>query len=52
MISHTSDAVVGQGADGKRPAKLRGDALLVIKPESASDLICLRLAKLLAAWNH
>jgi hypothetical protein len=39
MISHTSDAVVGQGAGGKRPPKLRGDALLVIDTESASALI-------------
>ena len=30
---------VGQGADGKKPPKLRGDALIVIKTESASALI-------------
>jgi hypothetical protein len=30
---------VGQGADGKTPQKLRGDALMVIKTESASALI-------------
>jgi hypothetical protein len=30
---------VGKGADGKAPPKLRGDALMVIKTESASALI-------------
>lgn len=30
---------LGQGADGKPPPKLRGDAIMVIKTESASALI-------------
>jgi len=31
--------LVGQGADGKKPPKLRGDAIMVVKTESASALI-------------